>query len=186
MAKSKIQLNAEREYVVEPLKYWFEKQEIKWDVKLPQNATSEIGWDLETRRKNLDLLIEAKYIQRSFISSFSQLVTSPLTKRAQRFMKRKGKSWCAHPCWAIGTSYKTRNIYQLIFDYFVRNPTFWKHYHEDLNLKYVFFVIDGKVAKITFKRLLGLAETYTYKTSGKKTAERREVAEKLMRNLIFT
>lgn len=100
--------------------------------------------------------------------------------------KRKTSSWCAHPCWAMGSSYKTRNIYQLIFDYFVRNPDFWKHYCEDLNLKYVFFVKDGRVAKILFERLLSVAETYSKKATGKKTSERRLVAEQLMKKVIYT
>ena len=179
-------VNSESEYVVKPLIKWFGKQKTKWELRFPKNATAETGWDLEARRKNLDLLIEAKYINGPFISSFSQLVTSPLTNRAQHFMKMKDKSWCSYSCWAIGTSYQSRNVYQIIFDYFVRNPSFWEHYREDLRVKYVFFVRDGKTAKISFERLLALAGIYNREVAGKNRNERREVAERLMKKLNYS
>lgn len=62
MAKRKVRVNTEREYVVKPLKDWFEKQKTKWILRLPGNAIAETGWDLEARRVNLDLLIEAKEV----------------------------------------------------------------------------------------------------------------------------
>jgi len=179
MAGEKTRANDEREYVVKPLKNWFEKRKTKWDVYLPPNPTSATGWDLEARRKNLDLLVEAKYVKGTFISSFSPLVTSPLTNRPQHFMKRKRKSWCAHKCWAIGSN-EIRNTYQKIFDYFVRTPSFWRNYYEDLNVKYVYFVKDGKVMEISFKRLLDIAEVYDKEATGKRPIEKREIAEKLM------
>lgn len=185
MAEKRTRVNAEREYVVKPLINWFKKQKTNWDLYLPENATAQTGWDLEARRKNLDLLVEAKYVTGPFITSFSRLVTSPLTNRAQHFMKIKSKSWCANVCWAIGSNYITRNVYQLILDYFVRNPSFWKHYCEDLNVKYIFFVKDDKVARIPFKRLLDIAEIYDEEATGKGRNERREIAGKLMNKCIY-
>lgn len=84
MGTKKKLANSEQKYVLEPVKDWFENQKAGWVLYTPRNAT-DTGWDIEARRKNQDLLIEAKYIKHSFISSFSQLVTSPLTNRAQHF-----------------------------------------------------------------------------------------------------
>ena len=169
--------NAEREYVVKPIKMWLEKQKAKWDVYIPPTP-NEIGWDLEARRPNMDILVEAKYITSSFIGSFSSLVTSPLTKRSQHFMKTKDKSWCYHVCWAIGTNRDIEQIYQNIFDYIIRNLDFWKHYSEDLKVYYVYFVSDKKVTRILFKKLLEIAENYKSKATGHK--QDRVIAKRLM------
>jgi hypothetical protein len=185
MTPKDVRKSAEREHVVKPLKKWLEKQNTKWDVRVPPNAT-ETGWDVEARRKNRDLLIEAKYITRSFIGSFSPLVTSPLTNRYQHSMKKKLKSWCSCTCWAIGTNYKTRNIYQILFDYFGRNLEFWKHYGEDLDLYYVYFVKNKKVARIRYSKLLNIATVYSLQGAGETKTKQREIAEKLMSNLKYT
>ncbi|MFA5629332.1 MAG: hypothetical protein WC958_03655 [Dehalococcoidales bacterium] len=186
MGKIKERTNAERENVVKPLKKWLESQNTKWETYMPPHPTSK-GWDLEASRPNCDLLIEAKYIQRSFIASFSYLVTSPLPDRKQYFAVRKPKKWCAHHCWAIGSSnYKTRELYQLIFDYLIRCPTFWRHYKEDLGMKYVYFVINGKVAKVDFGKLLDYSETYKKNTAEKTTEGKRAIAEDLMKNVKYT
>ena len=173
--------------VVNPLFQWFQQQKTKWKLRKPKYATSSTGWDLEASRKNQDLLIEAKFIDgRSFLSSFTGLVTAPLANRPQHFMKRKYRSWSHGICWAIGTSYQKRNIYQILLDYFARNPKFWKHYCEDLRLKYVFFVRDGKVAKVPFAHLLDIAISYKKKANGKELEERRSIAEELMAKYKYT
>ena len=173
-------MNAERKHVVIPILRRYEKK-ANWVSYMPSNPSGETGWDLELRRKNLYLCIEAKYITRSFISSFSQLATSPLTKKKLHLMKVETSSACARPCWAIGSSYQTRHVYQILFDYLVRNLDFWKHYSEDLKMQYVFFIKKKKISRISFKRLLQLADTYHEKTPLKNTTERRVIADQLMR-----
>jgi hypothetical protein len=174
-------LHDERELVIKPLKTWFENK--NWDVKVPDKDSSK-GWDLQVRRKNLDLLIEAKYIKGPFINSFSSLVTSPLTNRSETFMKRKANSWCSKRCWAIGSGYAQRDIYQLLFDYFIREPQFWEHYHQDLNIAYVYFVKGGKVSKISFEKLLKLSIIYGKDTATENIAGKRKIAAQLMKNYI--
>jgi len=176
---------AEQKYVVKPLEDWFKRQKAKWILQ-PRKSSTTTGWDIQARRKNQDLLIEAKYIQRSFIGSFSQLVTSPLPRKTQDFMKNKDESWCADKGWAIGSSYKTRNIYQLIFDYFGRNPEFWEHYCQDLKVKYVFFVKENRVGRILFTKLLKIADSYARQTVGMNCNQRRTIADQLMKNLSYT
>ena len=92
----------EEKYVVEPLCDWLSAQEAHWEIELPQYETSSNGWDIQARRKNMDLLIEAKYMKRSSASALSGLVLAPLVNRPQKFMKRKEKSWCYYVYWAIG------------------------------------------------------------------------------------
>ena len=175
----------EKEYVLEPLKNWFQRQKAKWQLMEPKNDRYETGWDLEARRKNEDLLIEAKFINRSFLSSFTALVTAPLAKRPQRFMKKKYRSWSHGICWAIGTRYQLQNIYQILFDYFARNLIFWRHYGQDLHMKYIFFVKDNKVAKILFDDMLEKASIYERKTKDKALTEKRKIAEELMEGLKY-
>lgn len=177
--------NNERKCVVEPLENWFRNQRAAWELKKPTYSKSERGWDLEARRKNLDLLIEAKFTSGPFISWFSRLVTSVLTQRVQHFMKRKDRSWCSFSCWAIGTDDEVKNIYQILFDYFTRNFNFWHHYCEDCKVKYVFVVKNDKVIRIPFLKLLDKAQIYSEQTVGKRLPEKREIAEKLMKKYII-
>jgi len=175
----------EKRYVLEPLKNWFGRQKPEWQLKEPNYDRSETGWDLEARRKNQDLLIEAKFINGSFLGSFTALVTAPLAKRPQRFMKKKYRSWSHGICWAIGTRYQLQNIYQILFDYFARNLIFWRHYGQDLHMKYIFFVKDNKVAKILFDDMLEKASIYERKTKDKALTEKRKIAEELMEGLKY-
>jgi len=173
-------MNRENKFVVKPLAKWFQQQKAKWEIDKPKYVTSETGWDIEARRGNQDLLIEAKYIQGPFLSSFSGLVCAPLAHRPQRFMKKKYRSWNYGVCWAIGSSYKSRNIYQLIFDYFSRNLTFWQHYGQDLKMKYVFFIKGNEILKIRWQKLLELSKKYEQTANNMKLNERRAIAEELM------
>ena len=177
-------MTKEEKFVVVPLIRWFRRQNAKWRLRRPKYGTAATGWDIEARRKNQDLLIEAKYIDGSFLASFSGLVTAPLANRPQRFMKRKYRSWSYSICWAIGASYAQRNIYQLLLDYFARNQRFWGHYQQDLRAKYIFFVRDGKVAKISFAKVIEATQRYKTQASKKKRNERRVVANKLLGRLL--
>lgn len=179
-------MTKEEEYVIKPLIQWFRKQKTKWELYNPKYGTSATGWDLEARRKNQDLLIEAKFIDGPFLSSFAGLVTAPLSNRPQHFMKKKYRSWCHDICWAIGAAVQKRNIYQILLDYLARNPIFWKHYCKDLRLKYIFFVRDGKVAKVPFKHFLDIAALYEKKANGKVLKEKRTIAEELMKKYEYT
>ncbi len=158
-------MTKEEKYVVRPIVRWLRSERAHWKVRTPRHGTSERGWDIEARRKNQDLLIEAKYIDGPFLSSFSGLVAAPLASRAQHFMRRKTRSWSYRVCWAIGTSYSENHLYQALFDYLVRNPKFWQHYYKDLRLKYVFFVRRNLVARVRFEDLITVARTYAKETS---------------------
>ena len=173
-------MTKEEKFVVYPLYKWFKEQKAGWKLYKPKYGTSATGWDIEAQRKNKDLLIEAKFIDSAFLASFTGMVTASLANRPQHFMKRKYRGWSHGICWAIGTSYPQRNIYQLLFDYLVRNLHFWKHYAADLKMNYVFFVVNGVVTRIKFDKILLLAKLYKTKTNRKNLAERRNVAEKLM------
>jgi len=153
-------MTKEEKYVVRPLVRWFRRQRADWAVRTPKHGTSERGWDIEARRKNQDLLIEAKYIDGPFLSSFSGLVAAPLASRAQHFMRRKKRSWSYRTCWALGASYSENHLYQILLDYLARNMKFWRHYYKDLRLKYVFFVRGGSVARLRFRDLLIIARAY--------------------------
>lgn len=177
-------MSEEQKQVVIPLYKWVSKQMTEWEIYMPPKPTTT-GWDLELRRKNLYLCIEAKYITRSFIYSFSRLTTSPLTQKRLHLMKRNDCSPCARSCWAIGTSYQSRDIYQILLDYLIRHLDFWWHYFEDLKMQYVFFIENKKVARISFKNLLLIAEKYREKTDGKNTNERRIIAEQLTKRFKY-
>lgn len=186
--KRRTALTQEEKKVVLPLKKWLERRKTKWIKKnMPNYGTAATGWDLEFERHDLVLLIEAKYFQRSFIGSFSGLVTAPLTHRKQKSIKTKYRSWCAYVCWAIGSSYASRNIYQLLFDYIGRNMDFWRSYGQILKMKYVFFVKEGKVIRLSWSQFLKASEVYVAKVnklpnhdSKMKLGERREIADKIM------
>lgn len=177
-------MTKEEKFVVNPLIRWFKRRKTKWICYKPRFGTAATGWDIEAQRKNQDLLIEAKYIDGPFLASLNGLVTAPLANRRQHLIKRKYRSWSYGVCWAIGNSYSQRNIYQLLFDYFSRNPFFWKHYGKDLRMKYIYFVKSGKVFQISFQKFLSISKLYakaTNKTSALK--ERRVIANKLMKKV---
>ncbi|MDT8067943.1 MAG: hypothetical protein ROO76_07210 [Terriglobia bacterium] len=179
-------MTKEERYVVNPLVRWLKCQKATWQVYKPSYGTSATGWDIEARRKNQDLLIEAKYIDGAFLASFTGLVTASLANRRQHFMIQKYRSWCHHVCWAIGSDRPQNDIFQILFDYIARNPKFWKHYAEDVRMKYVFFVRSGRVSRIPFSLVLHLAERYAPEASNKTLLERRKVAGHLIRNFRFS
>ena len=178
-------MTKEEEFVVKPLLEWFKRQEPNWIVHKPQDGASSTGWDLEARRKNQDLLIEAKFIDSPFVASLAGLVAAPLARRPQHSTKRKYRSWCHSICWAIGSERETGNIYQILLDYFARNPVFWNHYCRDLHVKYIFFVKSRRVARVPFAKMLAVAHTYVDETRDARLTERRSVAAELMKRFSF-
>ena len=104
-------MNKEYELVVKPLIKWFKSQKANWQLEYPKYHTAATGWDLQARRKNQDLLIEAKYIPGRFASYFSGLVCAPISNKKQSFMKRKTHGWNEGVCWAIGNSFKSRDLW---------------------------------------------------------------------------
>lgn len=167
-------------FVVNPLIRWLKRQNAAWKIYKPAFGTAATGWDIEARRKNQDLLIEAKYIDGPFLASFSGLVAAPLANRRQHFMVKKYRSWSYGVCWAIGTNFAQRNVFQILFDYVARNQVFWNQYAECIRMKYIFFVEDGKVARVPFGSFLRLGERYVALAANKGRAERRQLADKLM------
>lgn len=172
-------MTKEDRFVVNPLIRWFKKQKAHWTLCKPSQGTHATGWDIEASRNKLDLLIEAKFIAGPSLSSFAGLVTAPLAKRAQHSMVRKYRSWCHGVCWAIGIK-PPRNMYQILFDYMARSPKFWKHYDEDLRMKYIFFVQEGEVTKIPFTAFLRMTKLYADRADGKALALRRRTADDLL------
>jgi len=183
----------EKRLVINPLKRYFlnkKRSGARWWIKAePNYETAATGWDLQVERHNQVLLIEAKYFNRSFISSFAGLVTAPLTNKSEKMKSKKKKSWSAVVCWTIGTDYKNRNIYQILFDYLERNITFYKNYSKILKVKYIYFVFNGKVGKINFGKILEKALQYKYQLNKLqdeiKLNKKREIAIKLMANIKF-
>jgi hypothetical protein len=74
-------MTKEEQFVVKPLLKRLRKQKAQWEVHRPKYGTSATGWDIEARRKNLDMLIEAKY-----------LVSVPGNGN-KVFVKQRGRSW---------------------------------------------------------------------------------------------
>jgi hypothetical protein len=175
-------MTKEERYVVNPLVRWLTRQKAAWEIYKPSYGTSATGWDIEARRKNQDLLIEAKYIDGAFLASFTGLVTASLANRRQHFMVQKYRSWCHHVCWAIGSDRPQRDILQILFDYIARNPQFWRHYAVDVRMKYLFMVSGGKVSRVPFMLILRLANRYALEASNKTLVERRRIAGDLIRN----
>lgn len=180
-------MTKEEEFVVNPLYEWFQRQKTDWEKPLkPNHGKSATGWDIEVKRKNLDLLIEAKYIDKqSITSAIAGLVLAPLSGRPQRSLKIKYRNWCHNVCWAIGINPNDkRHLYQALLDYLARNPAFWKHYSEDLCLKYIFFVQNNMVAKVRFSKLLDIATQYDKESEGKKLNGKRVVVDVLMKKIL--
>ena len=177
-------MTKEEKFVVYPLIRWFKSQKADWKLHKPRYGTAATGWDLEASRKNKDLLVEAKYINGPFLASFAGMITAPLANRPQHFIVRQYRGWSYSICWAIGANYAQRNLYQLLFDYFARNLHFYKHYVRDLRIKYIFFIENGKVARVTFDKILLRANLYKFRASRKDLSERRKVANELIRPLL--
>jgi hypothetical protein len=182
-------MTKEEKFVVNPLEKYFrdpKRSSAKWNTKhRPKFGSSATGWDLQMERKNQVLLIEAKYIRGPSASALAGLIIAPLVNRSEKMKSKKKKSWCSSICWAIGCGYKRpENIYQKLFDYFTQHLSFWESYFKTLNVKYLFFVNNQKVAKISFDKIINLATQYK-SSSNKSLSERRLVAEKLLKNLKF-
>jgi len=190
-------MTKEERFVVNPLERYFldpKRSGAKWVTKhRPSFGSSATGWDLQMERKNQVLLIEAKYIRGTFASALAGLVIAPLTNKTEKMKSRKKRSWSSVICWAIGCGYvrgqrnlkyKMSGIYQILFDCLARNLEFWKCYSKTFKVRYIFFVDNEKVAKISFNNILNRAGQYK-SSSNKSLHERRLIAEKLLRNLSF-
>ncbi|MEK9173031.1 MAG: hypothetical protein AAB594_00460 [Patescibacteria group bacterium] len=190
-------MTKEEKFVVDPLEKYFldtKRSGAKWIKKHRPPGRSATGWDLQVERKNQVLLIEAKYIRGPFAAALAGLVIAPLTSKQEKMKSKNRKSWSAVVCWAIGCGYqkgerakkyKMSGIYQILFDCLTRNLKFWGCYSKLLKVKYIFFVDNKKVGKISFNRIIDLAEKYKPSMS-KSLHERRLMAEKLLRTLEFT
>src|SRR3989338_4027417 len=181
-------MTEEEKFVVNPLEEYFLDQNrsgAKWHTKhRPNFGTAATGWDLQMERKNKVLLIEAKYIRGPFASALAGLVIAPLTNKTEKMKSGKKKSWSSVVCWAIGSSYKKNAIYQILLDYLTRNFEFWKQYSKILKVKYIYFVDNKKVAKISFNKIINFAIGYQ-SSSGKSLDKRRLMAKNLLKNLKF-
>jgi len=189
-------MTKEERFVVNPLQAFLldpRRSGAAWGIKhRPKHGTSATGWDLQAERKNRVLLIEAKYITGPFAAALAGLVTAPLMHRQEKMRSCKSKSWCAVVAWGIGwgrqrgstRKYKMAGIYQIMLDVLARNLEFWKCYSRVLKVKYIFFVDQGRVAKIRFDRVITLAQRYA-PVSGLSLSEKRYRAEKLLAFLVF-
>ncbi len=171
-------MNKEHKYVIKPLLKYFENQRTIWEVDTPSYHSSATGWDIEARSKNIDLLIEAKQFSGSFLSKFNGLVTSPLANRKRRLPQSK-RPYAI--CWALGPPFRNKNPFQLLWDYFSRNPVFWKHYHKDLKMKYIFIVNHNSVSRMDFGKFLSFTSLYKAQTKGATLKARRELATNLIK-----
>ncbi len=188
-------MTQEEKFVVNPLTKYFldhKRSGANWIIKdRPAYGTAATGWDLQVERKNQVLLIEAKYIRGAFAASLAGLTIAPLSHRPERMKQKKlYRSWSAVICWAIGVGYpkvkkyQLRDVHQILFDYFSRNLPFWKYYCKTLHVKYIFFVHDGRVAKVSFDGILAAASLYKTKTGGNNINTRRIIAGRLMNKLL--
>ena len=187
-------MTKEEKFVVDPLEGYFldtKRSGAKWKTKdKPKFGSAATGWDLQMERKNQVLLIEAKYIMGPAVSALAGLVIAPLSNRPEKMNSGKKKSWSSVICWAIGCGYEKNNkykmsgFYQILFDYFARNLKFWRSYSKTLKVKYIYFIDNKKVAKISFDDVIKLASKYKPFTN-KSLHERRLVAEGLLKNLKF-
>ncbi len=187
-------MTKEEKFVVNPLeKYFlnFGRSGAKWKIKhRPRFGKSATNWDLQVERHNQVLLIEAKYICGAFASAFAGLAIAPLTNRTEKMKSGKKKSWSSVICWAIGCGYKKnqedkmKGIYQILLDYLARNLEFYRCYSKTLKVKYIFFIENRKVAKISFDKIIGIATRYK-PSLGQSLRERRLAGEVLLTNLRF-
>jgi hypothetical protein len=190
-------MTKEEEFVVNPLEAYFldsKRSGAKWWVKhRPDFGRSATGWDLQVERHNQVLLIEAKWIRGPFAAALAGLTIAPLTKKEEKMKSKKRNSRYAVVCWAIGCGYqkaerakkyKMSGMYQILFDCLARNLEFWDSYSNLLKVKYIFFVDNKKIGKISFSKILNLAEKYR-PLLGASLIERRLGAEKFLKTLDF-
>ncbi len=72
-------------------------------------------------------------------------------------------------------------MYQILFDLLARNQKFWKHYGEDLRIKYIFFIQTGKITRISFTTFLRIAKLYADRVDDKTPLEEpRRIADGLL------
>jgi len=183
-------MTKEEQFVVNPLENYFldhERSGAKWKIKdKPKHGKSETGWDLQVERKNLVLLIEAKYIAGPFASAFAGLTLAPLINRPEKMKRKLYRGWCATICWAIGCGggYNLSRVYQILFDYFARNLEFWRCYSKTLRVKYIFFIDNDLVATMGFSKIIDLSGQYR-SFLGRPLSERRIEAKRLLEHLDF-
>jgi hypothetical protein len=177
--------------VVNPLEKFLrnrERSSASWKTKRkPKYETSATGWDLQMERHNEVLLIEAKYLARSFASAMAGLILAPLTNKTEKMKSgRKKGSWCANVAWAIGWNpkkWREAQVYQNLLDYLSRESDFWSAYHSTLRVKYIFFVDpQKKVARINFEQVMKHADEYLHAVEWPRTV-RELAAEELYSRL---
>ena len=173
-------MNLEYKYVVKPLVTYLKNQDINWDTHTPQFHTSATGWDIEARSKNLDLLIEAKFmVNGPFLSKLNALVTAPLTNR-NRYFPNINKPYAI--CWALGSKSIGPALFQRLWDYIIRNPVFWKHYSIDLKVKYIYLIKADVVARMDFGKFLSYASLYKKLALNKPLPVRRRIALQILQD----
>lgn len=169
-------MTKETKFVVNPLKKFLQsrgRSGARWKVKhQPRHETAETGWDLQVEHKNKVLLIEAKYIQGPSAAAIAGLTVAPLVYRPEKMKNKnfyRSRYFCI--CWAIGCGYRVGKrdqkhemggIYQVLLDCLILNLNFWKQYSKILRVKYIYFVNNQKVAKISFNKVINLATRYKF------------------------
>lgn len=175
-------MNKEYQFVIKPLLKFLRNQKTHSRIFVPRYHTSATGWDIEARSKNIDLLIEAKHLSGPFLSKLTGLVSAPLVNR-KRHLPKRNKKYAI--CWAFGGKNIKRNPFQLLWDYFIRNPVFWEHYQTDLSVKYIFLVNGGRVSRLEFRKFLTLSSKYKHLSEDKKLSVRRNIATELIRKHFY-
>jgi hypothetical protein len=171
-------MNYEYKYVVKPLIDQLTSQKKNWKIHTPKFHTSATGWDIEARSKNLDLLIEAKFMGNgSFLSKLNALVTAPLANR-RRFFSKSNRPYVV--CWAFGSKRMKPDLFRRLWDYIIRNPVFWKHYCIDLKVKYIYLVKTDSVARMDFSKFLSYAPLYKKLALNKPLAVRKKVVLEIL------
>ena len=171
-------MTKEEKFVVSPLERYFRSRKrsgAKWQVKhKPAYESSATGWDLQVEHVNRVLLIEAKYIRGPSAAAIAGLTVAPLVYRPEKIKnKNLYRSRYFRICWAIGCGYtggkrdkkyQMSGIYQILFDCLILNLLFWKHYSKLLRVEEIYFVKSkDEVAKISFNRIIRLANTYKFR-----------------------
>jgi len=172
-------LNKEYKYVVQPLVTYLKYQTVNWKIHTPRHHTSETGWDIEARSKNLDLLIEAKFMDNApFLVKLNSLITAPLAKRKRNF---PGNDKPYAICWAMGSEKIRYNDFQRLWDYIIRNTKFWKHYIQDLKVKYIFLVRKDATVRMDFRKIVAYSSRYKKLALNKSLVTRRRIAQEIIR-----
>jgi len=176
--------NSERTDIKILEQYFKNSKNADWVVTPLKHPTSETGWDLKAERPNQVLLIEAKHFGKgSHSSKFAGLLASPLLNRPEKSKSGKYRTWSTALCWAIGIDKKS--FYQWLFDCLKRNFKFYRLYVTELKVKYIYFVEDKKVAKISFEKLLKLLQNYNPPNNAKLKEKRNKAEEIVQKYLKF-